>query len=347
MIHRVLTPILLRSGLVGSFRNSSWRRNRLAILCYHSLAGADEHVWDPALYMAPSRLEERFAFFQREGYNVLSLTEGMRRLTEGSLPERSLVLTFDDGTRDFANLVVPLLEKYGFPATVYLSTWYCGRPDPVFGVFAKYVLWKGRQQYGGGPLWQLGSGWDLHSMPGLDRLITAFRHKARELRLSSEDRLGVLEDLAQKLGVDYAAAWTQTNFHLMTPAQVQAVSRSPLVQVELHTHHHRTPLDRDLFQAEIRENRRRIEEMTGIRPHHFCYPSGVFDSNFLPWLQELDVHSATTGEGGLASQANHPLLLPRVVDTTNLSLDRLAIWVSGVGHFTRRRSRIGERARAV
>ena len=48
------------------------------------------------------------------------------------------------------------------------------------------------------------------------------------------------------------------------------------IDFQLHTHRHRTPLDRDRFVGEIRENRAVVEEMTGSNERvHFCYPSGA------------------------------------------------------------------------
>lgn len=344
MIQKILAPLLLGSGAAAMVRESTWRKNRLAILCYHSFSSADEHVWDGSLYMRPDVLEERFRFLRDSRYHVLSLSEGLSRLQAGTLPERSVALTFDDGTRDFANIAVPLLEKYGFPGTVYLSTWYCGQPRPVFQGFTKYLLWKGRAAYRGGLLGNLPGPFDLETPDGRQEMFVQFRDRAMRAGLSLEERYEAQIALARELGVDYEHARDTTNFIIMPPEQVAAVSRHPLVSVELHTHRHRTPLDRELFTREIVENRRLIEEMTGVTPRHFCYPSGVFDEHFLPWLHELGVQSATTGEAGLASTASHPLLLPRIIDTSFLSPERFAVWLSGLGHFTRRRQRVGQRA---
>ena len=106
------------AGLFRHSRDSRWRKDRLLILCYHSFALDDEHRWRPALFMTTEQLESRLAILKNESYNVLPLGEALERLHARSLPPRSVVLTFDDGTYDFYKLVFPLLKKYGFPATV-------------------------------------------------------------------------------------------------------------------------------------------------------------------------------------------------------------------------------------
>jgi hypothetical protein len=69
---------------------------------------------------------------------------------------------------------------------------------------------------------------------------------------------------------------------------------------------------------------------------HFCYPSGDYHLEFLPWLRQERVVTATTCEAGLASAHDHPLLLPRFVDTSAQSALQFESWLSGVGAFTSR-----------
>lgn len=94
------------------------------------------------------------------------------------------------------------------------------------------------------------------------------------------------------------------------------------------THRHRVPEQRELFLREIADNRRALAEC-GLNPErltHFCYPSGLYQSAFLPWLAEAGVVSAVTCVRGLASKRQHRLLLPRFIDT-----GRHRTWSSRVG----------------
>src|SRR4029453_15529769 len=97
--------------------------------------------------------------------------------------------------------------------------------------------------------------------------------------------------------------------HLMKRSEVAELSEDG-VDFQLHTHRHRTPRDRDLYVKEILDNRARIEEMTESRPSPFCYPSGIYQREFLPWLKDVQVTTATTCDPGMASRRSNPLLLP-------------------------------------
>jgi hypothetical protein len=98
----------------------------------------------------------------------------------------------------------------------------------------------------------------------------------------------------------------------------------------MHTHRHRTPLDRELFRREIVDNRESIRAMTGSEAAHFCYPSGAYDGAFLPWLEELGVASAMTCDVGYASRDSERLLLPRLLDVSSLSHVEFEAWLTGV-----------------
>jgi len=126
---------------VGSFaviRESEWRRRRLLILCYHGVSLDDEHECSDE-HVSPDHLRRRFEILRDEGCAILPLGEAVERLARDELPRRSVVLTFDDGLYDFKARVCPLLLEFGYPATVYVSTFYCLNPLPVFDVAVDYV----------------------------------------------------------------------------------------------------------------------------------------------------------------------------------------------------------------
>jgi hypothetical protein len=118
----------------------------------------------------------------------------------------------------------------------------------------------------------------------------------------------------------------------MTPAERSELAGQG-IDFQLHTHRHRTPLDEELFRKEIRDNRRALREL-GTNAVHFCYPSGVYRPEFLPWLRKENVFSATTCDAGLATRQDDLLLLPRLVDSPARSPLEFEAWLSGVALWT-------------
>ena len=71
---------------------------------------------------SPRLFERGMADLHRAGYRTLSLLQLVDCLRRGvSLPDRSLALTFDDGYQSVYEHAFPILQRYGFSATVFLT----------------------------------------------------------------------------------------------------------------------------------------------------------------------------------------------------------------------------------
>jgi peptidoglycan/xylan/chitin deacetylase (PgdA/CDA1 family) len=331
---------LKTSGVSTLVQNSRWRRQRLLILAYHGVSTDDQHLWNGSMYMSPEMFRARLATIARTGCAVLPLAEAITRLYANDLPDRSVAITFDDGNVDFKERAFPLLKEFGFPSTLYLTTFYSQYNKPIFGIFCEYLLWKGQRET-----------LDLKKVTGRDLKLelstaaargSAFREIERHVQArqsSAEEKMALAEMLARQLKLDYDALIENRTMHLLRPEEVTRLAAEG-ADIQLHTHRHRTPLDRELFRREIEDNRQSIQAMTGTRPSHFCYPSGVYDRRFLPWLQEADIVSATTCETGFASRSSNQLLLPRFLDSAALSSIEFESWLTGVSAaLPRRRER--------
>lgn len=317
-----------RSGFFHLVRRSRWRANRLLILCYHGLSLRDEHRWNHWNYIAPSTFRRRMQMLANGGYRVLPLAEALERLESDSLPPRSVVLTFDDGYHDFRRLALPILQEFGFPATLYLTTYYADRQVPIFNLILSYLLWK----HQGGKWESLASCpsivFDLRTAEATAKATQDLLAYASAAHLGADAKDELAHELATRLGEDYSAIKRSRLLQIMNPDEVREVSDAG-ISVELHTHRHRTPSSRDLFLREIRDNRQRIWEITGREPKHFCYPSGVYADKFLPWLEEMGVRTATTCQAGITHSTTPRLLLPRLLDRELFSDAEFESWTSG------------------
>jgi peptidoglycan/xylan/chitin deacetylase (PgdA/CDA1 family) len=329
-----LKQVTLRSlkstGVSALVRDSRWRRQRLLILAYHGISMIDEHKWNGSQYISPETLRIRMQQLQRSRCAVLPLGEAVERLYRNDLPDRAVALTFDDGFADFYHRAFPIISDFGFPVTLYLTTFYSYYNRPVFDVVCSYLLWRGRartlvaKDFIGAD-----ERVNLATNDARETVLKKIRDFAVQQKLNAEEKDARAAGLAAHLGVDYEELLARRVIHNVTPAEARELSERG-VDVQLHTHRHRTPLDRNLFCREIEDNRRCIQEITGKDPHHFCYPSGVYARRFLPWLDEAGIKSATTCEVGFASRASHPLLLPRFLDNNTMAPIEFEAWLTGV-----------------
>lgn len=341
MIRTVKQTALTTMRTAGVFDfagRSRWRNERLLILGYHGIAQEDEHLWNPSLFVAPEHLAARLRFLRAGGFNVLPLADGLTRLRAGTLPDRSVAITFDDGYVDFYRLAVPILRAYEAPATVYLTSYYSDRPMPVPGITAAYMIWKSRAF--SGPITSLEPFAGVRfETPEQRRTVSeeVGRYFTNERTLTADEKHGMLERLAAELGFDLARFRNRRIMHVMTPDEAQEVDAAG-IDIQLHTHRHWVPRDEAVIRQEIHDNRDRIARITGRQAVDFCYPSGVHYPEILPWLRALGIRSATTCEPGLASADDDPLLLPRFLDHSGVRLVEFEAWATGVGSMLPRRS---------
>lgn len=96
----------------------------IAILAYHSIDDSGS-----VLSTSPQAFREQMDILDELGVRVLGLDEVRTapRMNETAGP--AVVITFDDGFRNFYEWGLPILQRHRYPATVFLVTGYCGRAN--------------------------------------------------------------------------------------------------------------------------------------------------------------------------------------------------------------------------
>ncbi|MDO4203360.1 MAG: polysaccharide deacetylase family protein [Selenomonadaceae bacterium] len=105
---------------------------KIVILNYHKV---DDVLH--SLSVPPSDFDDQMAYLKDQGFQTISL-EQMRKALAGEqvdLPEKPLVITFDDGYRDNYTNAYPILAKYGFTGVIFVITSFLDRKIP------QYLTW--------------------------------------------------------------------------------------------------------------------------------------------------------------------------------------------------------------
>jgi peptidoglycan/xylan/chitin deacetylase (PgdA/CDA1 family) len=98
---------------------------KIPILMYHSVSCSPSRRFKQ-FTVSPVEFTEQIAFLYHHHYTPITVTQLINARSNRSfiLPERPIVLTFDDGFADFWTDALPVLRKYGFTATLYIPTAY-------------------------------------------------------------------------------------------------------------------------------------------------------------------------------------------------------------------------------
>jgi peptidoglycan/xylan/chitin deacetylase (PgdA/CDA1 family) len=107
---------------------SRWWQARLLggalILGYHRIASPVRDEYE--VCVGSEHFAEQMELVSRRA-RPIRLSQLVQELKAGSVPPRSIAVTFDDGYADNLYQAKPILEKYGVPATVFICTGYAGR----------------------------------------------------------------------------------------------------------------------------------------------------------------------------------------------------------------------------
>ncbi len=158
--------------------------DRLPILMYHRVADHGSEALAP-YRVTVSAFEEQLRYLRDHGYHSIDLRDWSQYVVfGGTLPRGAVLITFDDGYRDFKDDAWPLLEKYGFSATVFLvadkigctNTW-----DAEYGETVELLDWREIRQ-----LQAAGVNFGSHTAthPWLPSL--SWRQVVRDLRRSKQ-----------------------------------------------------------------------------------------------------------------------------------------------------------------
>jgi peptidoglycan/xylan/chitin deacetylase (PgdA/CDA1 family) len=233
----------------------------LLVLCWHNVAGT------PAFPVAPgaglSGFERQLRHLRR-WTNVLPLIDALDALYAGRLPRRAVAITFDDGYRDNLDDAVPLLQRYGMPATFFLAPEFL---DQTVTAWWETVAWAMRASPHAsiefeGAEYRLGS----EASASADRLSQTLKDRPIDARTAAVE---ALVKIAEPEGVDPGAElfldWdgarklVQTGFDIGSHSLDHAIlaNETPAVQ-----------------RANVIEARRRLSEQLSHEVPSIAYPNG-------------------------------------------------------------------------
>lgn len=239
-----------------------------------------------------------------------------------------VILTFDDGFRNHAEIVAPMLRKYNVPAMFFV----CSRHS-IPGKYLWFSYLQALEQhfpdkgfYFRGDFFDMSSGHRQYSIDRLRVFLLNLEPHPSAMYEAIEEELPKLEDLvnAEKLADRYAG---------MTAEQVGQLARDPLFSVGVHTVDH--PFLTKCKPAEafrqIRENKRWIERVSNRKCNTIAYPSGDYNSVI---LQQCRALAFSCGHAVIPTlNINRQLELPRI-GLYSTSLDTLGFKVQW-GNFMR------------
>ena len=165
------------------------------IIMYHSILDNPARQGDYVI--TPQQFEADLQYLQANGYVTVVMADLIAYVTEGiPLPDKAVVLTFDDGYYNNYHYAHPLLEQYGMRAVLspigVWSEYYSARPSECDRDNYSHLTWEQLREMAQSGVWEIQNhSYDLH------RLESGQKGAARRKGESDEGyRLRLQNDLA-------------------------------------------------------------------------------------------------------------------------------------------------------
>jgi peptidoglycan/xylan/chitin deacetylase (PgdA/CDA1 family) len=330
------------SGLVFSLERINGKRsNVLRALTYHRVADLkDSAMLDPRTISATPATFDQHMRYLAGHYQVVSLEEVFDAVEKGTcLPNRAVLITFDDAYCDFTKYAWPILKQFRLPATIFVPTAYPDRPDRA--------LWWDRLHRA----FSYTSQTELHPTPiGLLSLGT-FEERRRSLQrlqdhvitLPNAEAIALVDEICFKLDSQQIIQKSILSWEELRQLAKEGVT------LGAHTQTH--PILTQISPKQVREEtvgsqqdlRREIGSVLPV----FCYPNGDHDELVVSILNEEGFVLAFTtldGQNDLNSTNLLRLCRTNITRRTSLPILRLRL-LSLVSYLDKWRHRKKQRQR--
>jgi peptidoglycan/xylan/chitin deacetylase (PgdA/CDA1 family) len=299
------------------------------ILMYHRITRTEFDPW--GMCVSPENFSEQLAAINAVA-TPISLIDYARSLVAGTLPERTVVVTFDDGYVDNFEQALPLLRRHNVPATLFVTTCHIDSDrefwwDRLETVLLAVGTLPARLEL------PLPGGEVREWLTGVAATYTAEAKKAdksvRAWNAKPGTRLGFfydvwktlspMPDVAREQSLDHVERWANAgkfqgeSRRSMTAEEIRVMGREGIMEIGSHTVNH-PPLpahESSVQVAQIRDSRDRLQEILGVPVKTFAYPHGEYSDETIRILRELGFECAVTVEQRLAGERSDVMKLPR------------------------------------
>lgn len=295
----------IASPLGWSVTSRFLRQPGATVLMYHRITRRGDAF--PGLDIDRFRAQMRWL---RDRCAVISSTDLLDACCRPRRDRPFVLITFDDGYRDYHDNAYPVLRELGLPAVVFLATSFM---DEGGMIWTDQVHWACRAS----PVERLALPWDrLASFdlkrPGeRERLSAACKRFLKDV--PDREREQWLARLLEVLRV--RGQESDVERQMMTWDEVRATLDGTEFGGHTHTHPILSQLDVARMEQEIRICRERIERETGTAPRSFAYPNGRAVDYTAETKRLLHAHGFTlafTTIEGINGSGTDPLEIRRV-----------------------------------
>lgn len=312
------------------------KNNLLRILTYHRVAEPEATpLLNPRIVSATPPVFASQMQHLAESYNVVTMEQALdATLHQKQLPDRAVLITFDDGYFDFIDHAWPILNKFKLPATVFIPTSYPDNPEQVFWWDKLYAAFTQTNEN----VLQIDSLESLSLADNKQKLQSLKQVQNFIKTLPNNEAMKLVDNVCYTLGVEDVVKQAAMNWDQLRYLAKEGIT----LGAHTRTHPLLTRLSHDEAQEEIKGSYEDLKREIGDILPVFAYPNGSHDQDVVDILKQEELKlSVTVIDGVNDMNAADPLRLDRTEVTQRTSpllfKIRLQKWFSTIDKWRHRK----------
>lgn len=257
-------------------------KNQFMILMYHGVVEKDGSYFSPT-HLHKTQFEQQLKYLKKN-FNIVSLKEIFELQRENiKTDKRTIAITFDDGFKNNLYTVLPILEKYKIPATIFICA-KCTEPSKINCLWAEIVR-----------VFILSN--PHKSFRILNYQFENYREKNTKLYLEdfikhceTEVRDQFLEELIQKFDLTEKFKKHRNElWELLNKDELIKLSESDLIEIGSHgfMHYNLGLIDIEKAKADILKSKEVLESCIGKKIVSIAYPDGSYSKEIKNFSESI------------------------------------------------------------
>jgi len=254
------------------------------ILLYHNLVSGSA---PKGIRLSASTMQQdvfkRHINWLKKHFEIVSLENYLESWRIEDYSKKIIAITFDDGMASSFSCLLPIIEQYQIPVTIFVTTCHLNNGEIMDGNYLNAVCFE-----------------EIYSEIKLENQILSLKNKNQ--RKSARRLLGSLffensnpHEVIQKIKKNYPIpndlhGWYQG----MTNEQLITASISPFVEIGAHSVNHPNLdlLSSKEQELEIIGSKNQLSDITGQDIRYFAYPRGAYNKDTLKLMERLGFEAA-------------------------------------------------------
>jgi len=309
-----------------------YTRRRLLGLCYHGVLSAECPSNDARLLLAvtASQFDQHMQELRRN-WNPVSVEQVRQSIEEGiPLPDKAVLVTFDDGFRNNLTVAQPILEKYQIPAIVFITTDMIGTGKLIWTVelIERLVSWEKTR-------FTLGE--TEHILPPPDtpertRTVSSIMGALRSA--SPQESQAFVEQVRSQTTLDFSPDWKKELYEFMNWEEVRQIQQKGFA-IGAHTVSHPilSKLEPEQLERELKRSKEQIEQEAGTNIDTIAYPFGSqydYSDEVVNKARDLGFRLGFTLTERRNSEMLDPMRIHRICVGNDLTLSSFRALISGI-----------------